>query len=160
VGLAMRGAALDDVLDVVVEQQLQLLRHVRDRTGACLAGARRTSVGARARRRPSPKEAGMRMMMRVQMEVEAANRAIRDGTWATVMERVMEDLQPEAVYFTAQDGRRTGFIVFDMKDVSDIPSIAEPFFMTVNASIDISPVMTVQDVQTGLEKASAAFAHS
>jgi hypothetical protein len=102
----------------------------------------------------------MRMMMRVQMEVEAANRAIRDGTWATVMERVMEDLQPEAVYFTAQDGRRTGFIVFDMKDVSDIPSIAEPFFMTVNASIDISPVMTVQDVQTGLEKASAAFAHS
>jgi hypothetical protein len=102
----------------------------------------------------------MRMMMRVQMEVEAANRAIRDGTWASIMERMMEERQPEAVYFTAQDGKRTGFIVFDLKDVSDIPSIAEPFFMTVNASIDFNPVMTVQDVQTGLEKASAAFAHA
>jgi hypothetical protein len=76
------------------------------------------------------------------------------------MERVMADLQPEAAYFTAQDGKRTGFIVFDLKDVSDIPSIAEPFFMTVNASIDVSPVMTVQDVQAGLEKASAAFAQA
>jgi hypothetical protein len=102
----------------------------------------------------------MRVLMRVQMEVEAANRAIRDGSWAQTMERVMTDLQPEAAYFTAQDGKRTGFIVFDLKDESDIPSIAEPFFMGVGASIDMSPCMTVADVQVGLEKAAAAFAHA
>ena len=100
----------------------------------------------------------MRVLMRVQMEVEAANRAIRDGSWAQTMERVMSDLQPEAAYFTAQDGKRTGFIVFDLKEESDIPSIAEPFFMGVGASIDMAPCMTVADVQVGLEKASAAFA--
>ena len=102
----------------------------------------------------------MRVLMRVQMEVEAANRAIRDGSWAQTMERVMNDLQPEAAYFTAQDGKRTGFIVFDLKDESDIPSIAEPFFMGVGASIDMSPCMTVADVQVGLEKAAPAFAHA
>ena len=100
----------------------------------------------------------MRMLMRVQMDVEAANQAIRDGSWAQTMENVMRDLQPEAAYFTAQDGKRTGFIVFDLKDPSDIPVIAEPFFMGVKASIDLAPVMTVDDVAAGLEKASKGFA--
>ena len=44
----------------------------------------------------------MRMLMRVQMEVESANRAIKDGSFAQIMEGVMRDLQPEAVYFTAR----------------------------------------------------------
>ena len=101
----------------------------------------------------------MRMLMKVQMEVEAANRAISDGSWEQIMGRAMEQMRPEAVYFTAQDGKRTGFIVFDLKDPSDIPSIAEPFFMSVNASIDISPVMTIEDVQRGLKKAAAATEH-
>ena len=100
----------------------------------------------------------MRMLMRVQMDVEAGNRAIRDGSWAQTMETVMRELQPEAVYFTAQDGMRTGFLVFDLKEPSDIPSVAEPFFMSVQAKIDLSPVMTPEDVQAGLEKASRAFA--
>jgi hypothetical protein len=100
----------------------------------------------------------MRMLMTVQMDTVATNHAIRDGSWAQVMEGVMRDLQPEAAYFTARDGKRTGYIVFDLKEPSDIPSVAEPFFMGVNASIDISPVMTPEDVQAGLEKASKAFA--
>jgi hypothetical protein len=102
----------------------------------------------------------MRMLLRVQMDTESANRAIRDGSFAQTMERVMNELHPEAAYFTAQDGKRTGFIVFDLKEPSDIPSIAEPFFMGVNADIDMSPCMTPEDVQVGLEKASAAFAHA
>ena len=99
----------------------------------------------------------MRMLLKVQLEVEAGNRAIRDGSWGAIMDRVMQELQPEAVYFTAQDGKRTGFIVFDLKEPSDIPSVAEPFFMTVGASIDISPVMTADDVRVGVEKAAKAF---
>ena len=69
----------------------------------------------------------------------------------------MRDLQPEAVYFTAQDGKRTGFIVFDLKDESDIPADGEPFFMGVQASIE-GPAMTPADVAAGLEKAAKAVA--
>jgi hypothetical protein len=97
------------------------------------------------------------MLMKVQMETGAANSAIRDGSFGQMMDRVMQDIQPEAVYFTAEGGKRTGFIVFDLKEPSDVPSVAEPFFMAVNASITMSPVMTAEDVQVGLEKAAKAF---
>jgi hypothetical protein len=99
----------------------------------------------------------MRTLLKFQMDVEAANRSIRDGSWADAMNRVMQGLQPEAAYFTAMDGRRTGLIVFDLKEPSQIPVIAEPIFMAVNASIELSPVMTLEDVQTGLEEAAKAF---
>ena len=99
----------------------------------------------------------MRTLLKFQMDVEAANRSIRDGSWADAMNRVMQGLQPEAAYFTAMDGKRTGLVVFDLKEPSHIPVIAEPIFMAVNASIELSPVMTLEDVQTGLEEAAKAF---
>jgi hypothetical protein len=98
------------------------------------------------------------MLMTVQMDVEAGSRAIRDGSFPQMLESVMQELRPEAAYFTARDGKRTGYIVFDLKEPSDIPSIAEPFFMNANASIELTPVMTPEDVRIGIEKASAAFA--
>ena len=100
----------------------------------------------------------MRMLLQVQMDTEAANQAIRDGSWSQTMGRMMEELHPEAAYFTAFGGKRTGYIVFDLKEPSDIPSIAEPFFMGVKADIHMAPCMTVDDVAAGLEKAAAAFA--
>ena len=99
----------------------------------------------------------MRMLLKVEMDVDAANRAIKDGSWAQAMERVMQRLQPEAAYFTALDGKRTGLIIFDLKEPSEIPPIAEPFFMTVNAAIELTPVMTMEEVQTGLQEAAKAF---
>jgi hypothetical protein len=99
----------------------------------------------------------MRTLLKFQMDVEAANRSIRDGSWADAMERVMQGLQPEAAYFTAMDGKRTGLIVFDLKEPSQIPVIAEPIFMAVNASIELSPVMTLEDVQAGLQEAAKGF---
>jgi hypothetical protein len=99
----------------------------------------------------------MRMLLKMQMDVEAGNRAIKDGSFGQMLERVMEQIKPEAAYFTAIDGKRTGLIFFDLKDPSQIPSVAEPFFMTVGAQIELVPVMTPEDVQRGLEEASKAF---
>ena len=45
------------------------------------------------------------------------------------MQRTMERLKPEAAYFLAEDGKRTGLFFFNMQDVSQIPVIAEPLFM-------------------------------
>ena len=69
----------------------------------------------------------------------------------------MPMLQPEAAYFTAQDGKRTGMIFFDLKDPTQIPAIAEPFFMAVNASVDLTPVMTPDEVRAGIAEAAKAF---
>ena len=121
---------------------------------AAAAIARIGSVAVWAKTEGSPP---VRMLLKFQMDVEAANRSIRDGSWAAAMDRVMQGLQPEAAYFTAMDGKRTGLIVFDLKEPSQIPVIAEPIFMAVNASIELSPVMTLEDVEAGLQEAAKAF---
>ena len=99
----------------------------------------------------------MRMLLRVQMDVEGGNRAIKDGSFGDILGQVTERIKPEAAYFTAIDGKRTGLLFFDLKDPSDIPAIAEPFFMGVNASVDLFPVMTAEEVGKGIEEASKAF---
>jgi hypothetical protein len=99
----------------------------------------------------------MRMLLKVQMDVEAGNRAIEDGSLAETLDRVMGQIQPEAAYFTAIDGKRTALIFFDLKEPSQIPPVAEPFFRTLNAAVDFTPAMTREDVQAGLQSASQAF---
>ena len=76
----------------------------------------------------------MRMLLRVSIPVEAGNAAAKDGTLGPTIERILADLKPEAAYFFADDsGQRSGSIVFDMKDTSQIPAVAEPWFLAFNA---------------------------
>lgn len=94
----------------------------------------------------------MRTLLKVTCEVTASNKAIIDGTLAKVMKSSMESLHPEASYFLSNEGCRSAFIVFDLKDPSDIPSIAEPFFLSMNAKVELTPVMNAEEMQKGLEK--------
>jgi hypothetical protein len=93
------------------------------------------------------------MMLRFHMPAAAANAAIKDGRFGQVLAATLERLKPEAAYFTAVDGERGGFIVFDLEHPSDIPSICEPLFFATQAKVELTPVMTPEDVQSGLAKA-------
>jgi hypothetical protein len=89
----------------------------------------------------------MRMLLRVSIPVEAGNAAAKAGTLGTTVERILADLKPEAAYFFTDDsGQRSGSIVFDMTDTSQIPAIAEPWFLAFNAQISFRPVMNPQDL--------------
>ena len=94
----------------------------------------------------------MRMLMTVEMDTEASNRAIKDGSLPKLMESVLEQLHPEAAYFTSHDGHRTAYMVFDLQETSQMVQISEPFYAGVNAKIDWSPVMNPQDLQEGLSR--------
>ncbi len=88
----------------------------------------------------------MRFLLKVNMPVEAGNAAAKEGKLGKTIQSILDDLKPEAVYFAADNGRRTAFIFLEMKDASQIPAIAEPWFLAFNASIEIQPVMVPKDL--------------
>ncbi len=89
----------------------------------------------------------MRMLLRVSIPVETGNAAAKAGTLGSTVEKILADLKPEAAYFFADDsGNRSGSIVFAMKDTSQIPAVAEPWFLAFNAKVSLRPVMNQQDL--------------
>jgi hypothetical protein len=95
----------------------------------------------------------MRMLMKVSIPVTAGNKGVKEGVLPRTVMQFVEQYKPEGTWFTAQNGLRTAFFVFDMKNTNDIPSIAEPFFMNLDATVDLSPVMNLEDMKTGVERA-------
>lgn len=102
----------------------------------------------------------MRMLMKISIPVEAGNRGIADGSLSKTIQSILEEQKPEAAYFVAEGGRRTGFVIVDLKNTSDIPAIAEPWFLAFNASVEATPAMTPQDLAAagpGIEAAVRKF---
>ena len=97
----------------------------------------------------------MRMMLRWTVPVEKGNETIKDGSLAATVEALMEELKPEAAYFWPENGERGGMIVFDMVDSAQIPVIAEPLFMNVDAAVEFIPVMNADDLKAALAKVTA-----
>jgi len=95
----------------------------------------------------------MRMMMRVSVPVDTGNEAIKDGSFPKTVMAFVKQVKPEATYFVADYGERTAYFFFDLKDPSMIPSVAEPFFMNLGASIDMTPAMNLEDMKAGIAKA-------
>ena len=99
----------------------------------------------------------MRTVMQISIPVEAGNKAARTGMLGPAFQKMVDAMKPEAAYFTAtSSGERGGFIVFDLADPSQIPAIAEPFFLAFNAKLWFSPATSAADLQKagpGIEKA-------
>ena len=88
----------------------------------------------------------MRFLLKVNIPVESGNAAAKAGKLGSTIQSILADLKPEAVYFTDSNGQRAGYIFLEMQDASQIPAIAEPWFLAFNASIEIHPVMTPDDL--------------
>ena len=95
----------------------------------------------------------MRTLLRVVTDINTTNIAVANGSLQTIIKETIDRLQPESTYFHTENGNRACFMVFDLKDVADIPSIAEPFFHHFNAKVEFSPVMNLEDLQKGLKSA-------
>ncbi len=88
----------------------------------------------------------MRMLVKVNIPVESGNAAAKAGTLGSTIQSILADQKPEAVYFSDERGMRTGYIFLDLADASQIPAIAEPWFLAFNAAIEFHPVMVPADL--------------
>jgi hypothetical protein len=87
------------------------------------------------------------MLMNVTIPHEAFNAAVKDGTIGAKLNRVLEAIKPEAVYFTEQKGQRGAVLVVDLPDASKIPVLAEPWFLTFQADVEFRIAMTPDDLK-------------
>jgi hypothetical protein len=94
----------------------------------------------------------MRCLVKVSFPVEAANSAAKKNGFK-VIRQILEQQKPEAAYFITDGGLRTGILIIDIAAASDLPAMAEPWFLALNASVEATPAMLPED----LEKAGPAI---
>ena len=68
--------------------------------------------------------------------------------WHNVLS-ILEDSKAEAAYFSADGEMRGCFVVVNMDDASQMLALAEPWFLAFNASVEVLPVMTLEDLGKG-----------
>jgi hypothetical protein len=86
------------------------------------------------------------MLIHVEMPHEPFNSLVREGKAGAILGRILEDLKPEAAYFTEFDGKRGAVLIVNLQDPSQAPSFAEPFFLNFNADCRFRVAMTAEDL--------------
>jgi hypothetical protein len=102
----------------------------------------------------------MRFMVKVIWDVEKGNELARKGNLGKMAQSILEEIKPEAAYFVAEEGNRSAILFVNMDDASQIPAIAEPWFLAVNATVQFQPVMKMEDLLkagASIEKAVKKF---
>jgi len=88
----------------------------------------------------------MRVFLKASMTVETGNQAIRSGKLPETIQAILDEQKPEAAYFIADNGKRTALLFLDIQDVSQLPALAEPWFLAFNATVEVTPAMNIADL--------------
>jgi hypothetical protein len=95
----------------------------------------------------------MKMLVHAIIPNEPFNSAVRNGTVGATIKKILDDIKPEAVYFTEFGGKRGVIMIVDVADSSKVPGVSEPFFLAFNAEVNFHIVMSPEDLaKAGLDK--------
>jgi hypothetical protein len=109
--------------------------------------------------KPKTKGTHMRMLMIVKIPHATFNAAVKDGTAGAKLNRILDAIKPESAYFTDQHGCRGAVLVVDVPDQSKVPALAEPWFLTFNADVQLHIAMTADDLKrSGLDELGKKWA--
>lgn len=94
----------------------------------------------------------MRMLIKVKFPHDTFNRVAQKGNMGETLHGILEELKPEAVYFTEYEGQRGLVMVADLEHSSQVPKYAEPWFLLFDADVEFHVAMTPADLQeSGLD---------
>jgi hypothetical protein len=106
---------------------------------------RRCILGSSACREEG-EEGLMRFMITCSIPVEKGNELAKTDTLDATIHSIMEELKPEAAYFSDIEGGRVGYIVVNIDDVSQIAAVVEPLYLRLGAAIQVHRVMTPEEL--------------
>gem|GEM_PF-59184 len=89
----------------------------------------------------------MRCIVECWIPAEEGNRSVLDGTLPAKIKNYIDAVKPEAVYFTIRDGQRTMLAVVNVPSEDKMVAMMEPLWLDWNASVVLTPVMTLADLQ-------------
>jgi hypothetical protein len=98
----------------------------------------------------------MRFLVKVVLCTKRASELIRTGKLSTAIQNIVAEQKPEQVFFVAEGGKRTCYLVLNVGDASELPKYAEPWFLGFDASVEFLLAMTPQD----LDKAGPDIKHA
>ena len=102
----------------------------------------------------------MRCMITCRIPMEKANELATAGSLGSTIQSIMEELKPEAAYFSDIEGARVGYIVVNIDDASQISSMVEPLYLRLGAAIQVHRVMTPEELgkaTPAIEQASQEY---
>jgi hypothetical protein len=105
----------------------------------------------------------MRFLISARIPTKKTNALIREGRFPQTFQSIMEDLQPEAAYFTDVDGARGGYFVVNVDEPSEMAVRTETLLQGLDAEIKIQFVWTPEDVQEAMpafEQAAQKYGES
>lgn len=86
------------------------------------------------------------MLINVAFPIEPFNSMVRKGTAGKVIGRIIDDIKPESIYFTEQKGNRGAVMIVNISDASQVPVIAEPWYLNFEAICEFRIAMTPDDL--------------
>ena len=90
--------------------------------------------------------------MELKFPIEPFNTYIKDGSIGSRMQKILGDIKPEAAYFSERDGHRGGILVVNLTESSQVPALAEPWFLGFHATVEFRIAMAPEDLgRSGLE---------
>lgn len=103
----------------------------------------------------------MRFVVTATWDMEAGNALAKKGALASTVQSILEDIKPEAVYFVANEGQRSAIMIVNLDDASQMPAVAEPWFLAVKARLNFQLAMQPEDLAKAapsIEKAAKKYA--
>lgn len=88
----------------------------------------------------------MRFLLQIEIPHLPFNTYVKEGTIDNKMQSILGETKPEAAYFTETNGKRTAFLIVHINDVSQMPAVGEPWFLTFGADVEFHPVMLGEDL--------------
>ena len=85
-------------------------------------------------------------MVKDLFDVEKGNELARKGDLGKIVQSILEETRPEAACFITKEGKRSAILFVNIDDASQMPAVAEPWFLAVNGTVQFQPATKVEDL--------------